>query len=191
MGRHAAPRTSNTVARRATAVSAGTFMLCLGGVAPALAATNPPPIPKPVSDAVQQVSKATGLPNPIPPSEPAPRHHRTTKQAPAATTQRSATQHVTTTPVQSRPSAAGVAVAMPTNAILTRTARLSASAPAVAAPTRITPSSSLEALPAPLTSNDAPRILLVAMATMVLGALASAHIKAAQAYVFAHGALTA
>jgi hypothetical protein len=44
----------------------------------------------------------------------------------------------------------------------------------------------MEALPAPLPINDAPRILLVAVATMVLGALAGSHIKAAQQYVFAH-----
>ena len=165
-------------------------MLCLGGVAPALAATNPPPIPQPISDAVQQVSKATGLPNPLPPSEPAPRHHRNTKPAPATTTtQRSSTQQLTTTPQRSRPSAAAVAVAMPTTSILAREAHLSRCAPAVAAPTRIAPSCWMEALPAPLPSNDAPRILLVAVATMVLGALAGGHIKAAQSYVFAHGAL--
>ena len=189
MGRHAAPRTSNSVARRATAVSAGTFMLCLGGVAPALAATNPPPLPQPITDAVQQVSQATGLPNPIPPSEGAPRHHHksTTNQTPVATKQQPTAQPVRTIAPPSHP-AAVVAIAMP-RGILTRAEAVPSSAPAVAAPVRIAQPSAMQALPAPLTSNDAPRILLVAVAMMVLGALAGGHIKAAQAYVFAHGAL--
>jgi hypothetical protein len=79
-----------------------------------------------------------------------------------------------------------VAVKMPTSAFLTRSAAPPTNSPAVAGPTRIQPSGAMEALPAPAPINDAPRILLVAIATMVLGALAGGHIKAAQRYVFAH-----
>jgi hypothetical protein len=184
MGRHAAPRTSSTLARRATAVSAGTFVLCLGGVAPALAGTTPPPIPKPISDAVQQVSNVTGLPNPLPPSEGAARHHQKPAHSTSAPTTGTPAGALSTTVSSSRHPAV-VAVEMPSSAFLTRSAALPASSPAVASPTRIQPSSAMQALPAPLPINDAPRILLVAVATMVLGALAGGHIKAAQHYVFA------
>lgn len=184
MGRHAAPRTSRSLARRATAVSAGTFVLCMGGVAPALAATNPPPIPKPISDAVQQISNETGLPNPLPPSEGATRHHRAPARQTTTPTASTPTAAVAKPVTPSRP-AAVVAARMPAG-ILTRSTGLPASSPAVATATRIQPSSVMQALPAPLTSDDTQRILLVAIATMILGALAGSHIKAAQTYVFAH-----
>jgi hypothetical protein len=187
MGRHAAPRATRSVVRRATAVSTGTLVLCLGGVAPAMAATsvgtNPPPVPKPVSDAVQQVSTMTGLPNPVPPSEPATRQHRQpTRHASQPTSHTSAARLQVT-----HPSTPRVATAtMPAMTVLTRSAALRSSVPAVAAPTRIQPSSVLQALPAPPLRDDTQRILLVAMATLILGALAGSHINAAQLYVFAH-----
>jgi len=188
MGRHAAPRASTSIARRATAVSAGTLVLCLGGFAPAFAATStatdPPPIPQPVSDTVQQISNMTGLPNPIPPSEPAAPHHRQPAHHAAQPTSRTSPGDTQST----RPSAHATvaAVTLPSTPVLTRPAALRDAVPAVAATTTIRPSSVMQALPAPPLRDDAPRVLLVAIATLILGALAGSHIKAAQLSVFAH-----
>ena len=185
MGRHAAPRTTHPAARRAAAVSAGSFLLCLAGATPALASTAPPPVPQPVSDVVQQVSNATGLPNPHPPSEGAARHHRRPAHHAAP---KPSTVSTTTQRQMARPAAHPrvVAVPMPVTKLETRPIQLSANeSPAVAAETPTHSSSALQALPAPFSRDDTPRILLVAIATMILGGLASGHIKAAQTFVFA------
>jgi hypothetical protein len=64
MGKHAQSRQPSR-ARRAAVVSTGTLLLCLGTAAPAFADIGPVPVPEPVGDAVEQVSDATGLPNPL------------------------------------------------------------------------------------------------------------------------------
>lgn len=190
MGRHAAPRRTSSPVRRATAVSAGTLVLCLGGFAPGVAAAaDPPPVPKPVSDLVQQVSNTTGTPNPIPPSGGAVREHRAPHRSTSTAASTKPARHVSlsrTSPTLSPP------LTMPTTSLLARETALRASSlhapvlPAVTTPAAVQPSSALQALPAPAQRDDAPRILLVAIATLILGGLASGHIKAAQAFVFAH-----
>ena len=200
MGKHAAPRTSplrSRTAQRAAAVSAGTFMLCLGAAAPALAAAGPtptPPIPQPVQDVVQVVSHATGLPNPI--ADPAKATHKHRHHQGAQTTKpQLPVTHQTQT---ARPVQHHQAVARPTNAPTsfavpalrswqtTRTEALTGRAPAMAhtpTVTRIVQAARENVLPA-LTSGSASedtlRILVVALAMTIVGGLASGHIKAAQ-----------
>lgn len=186
MGRHAAPRRTSSPVKRASAVSAGTLVLCLGGFAPGIAAAaDPPPVPQPVSDLVQQVSNTTGIPNPIPPSEGATRHHRTSNHtAPTTTTQQPSGHQSLARPATPR---VVVPVSVPMMPLASRIAALrNADSPAIASPAVIRPASALQALPAPTPGNDATRILLVAIATLILGGLASGHIKAAQEFVFTH-----
>jgi hypothetical protein len=64
MGKHAQSRQPSR-ARRAAVVSTGTLLLCLGTAAPAFADLGPVPVPEPIGDAADQVSEATGLPNPL------------------------------------------------------------------------------------------------------------------------------
>ena len=198
MGKHAAPRKplfSRPAAQRATAVSLGTFVLCLGAAAPAFAVTTPtpPPVPKPLSDAVQQVSDTAGVPNPIAPdSTSTPKHHRSGKhsqkpQAPASHTR-------TTTPTSKPATHTVVPAYTPSlmtlaslhNPRATRTADLAGQAPSMAGtPTiqRIAPTAahhSLINLPGTPAQQDTERILLVAAATLLLGGLASGHLRAAQ-----------
>lgn len=197
MGKHAAPRKplfSRPAAQRATAVSLGTFVLCLGAAAPAFAMTGtptPPPVPKPLSDAVQQISDATGLPNPIGESTGPKHHHHASKpaskpQAPASDTRtgtpsgKSATH--TVVPAYS-PNLMTLAALH--NPRATRAAGLSGQAPSMAGGqnvTRIAPAAAraLINLPGTPAQQDTERILLVAAATLMLGGLASGHLKAAQ-----------
>ena len=199
MGKHAAPRKpllSRPAAKRATAVSLGTFVLCLGAAAPALATTTtpaPPPLPKPISDAVQQVSKVTGLPNPIAPDSSTPSHnHRNgthKSKKPTATTPTTTVSRTSkpATHATVRPYAPGTfsltALSTPQG---TRTAALSGRQPSMAGSptvTRIAPAAEHRALinlPGTPAQQDTERILLVAAATLLLGGLASGHLKAAQ-----------
>ena len=198
MGKHAAPRKplfSRPAAQRATAVSLGTFVLCLGAAAPAVATTvtpTPPPIPQPLADAVQQVSDTVGVPNPIAPDSTAtPKHERVvnhTKKRPAPATQ---TRTVTRTskPAKHTPAPAYtpnlLTLAALHNPAATRTAELAGQAPSMAGPAvqRIAPTAAhhpLINLPGTPAQQDTERILLVAAATLMLGGLASGHLKAAQ-----------
>jgi hypothetical protein len=198
MGKHAAPRKplfSRPAAQRATAVSLGTFVLCLGAAAPAVATTitpTPPPLPQPLSDAIQQVSDTSGLPNPIASdSTTTPKHrhsgkHNKKHQAPATPT-----STVTRT---SKPATHTVVPAYGPNPLTlvalhnareTRAANLAGQEPSMAgtpAVQRIAPAAarSLINLPGTPAQQDTERILLVAAATLLLGGLASGHLKAAQ-----------
>lgn len=185
MGRHAAPRTPlwagdgrTSTVQRAAAVSTGTLLLCLTA-APAMASSAPPPVPKPVNDLVQQVSNATGIPNPLAPPAGVRRHHHTTShRAPAS--------HPTTVASHSSGSTVAVGAALPAVAAVTVHHRGGAAhrhrtpIPS-AAVTRsdVVPATALAPLP-PVPPQDAARILAVAMATLLLGGLAGGHLKAAQ-----------
>src|SRR3954452_15907236 len=96
MGKHAAPRPTRQIHRVGT-VSAATVVLCLGAGGTALASTGPspvpsldapvagltpPPVPKPVADAVQKVSDVAGIADPLASGTSAqPRHkHRHARQ---------------------------------------------------------------------------------------------------------------
>jgi len=203
MGKHAAPATPTSHTRavqRATAVAAGTFVLCLGAAAPAMATTglpNPPlpiPIPQPIVDTVQTVSDATGLPNPLAPDSVTPKaHHR---HAATHTTKTGVTLHDTTRTHRSTPTAhTPTGVALPQAAPVSfmrlqtaptyRTAPLAGRIPAMASQTPVTriapaagsrPLASLPAVP----HQDTARILLLAVAVMLVGGLTSGHLKAIQ-----------
>jgi hypothetical protein len=210
MGKHAAPRKpllrSQTV-QRAAAVSTGTLVLCLGAAAPALAATSPSPsptvagvedpipVPKPVATVVEQVSDATGLPDPLTTDDGAkPHHHRgpaTTKPhvtlGHAQQTQPTQDRHrkspaaytVSSYPVGGLRSMPGAAM----TAVDGRAPNVASTAPT----TRIVQSAGsqlLPGLPTMTADQDTARILLVALAMMLLGGLSSGHIKAAQQRVF-------
>lgn len=199
MGKHAAPRKpllSRPATQRVTAVSLGTFVLCLGAAAPAFAATStpaPPPIPKPLSDAVQQISEATGLPNPVAPDATSkPSHHRTGKHTSKASTP---VTHTGTTTRTSKPATRPVAPAYVPSTFAfatlhnpqgTRMAALDSREPSMADTphvTRIAPAAAHHALinlPGSPAQQDTERILLVAAATLLLGGLASGHLRAAQ-----------
>jgi hypothetical protein len=200
MGKHAAPRTSPLGSRsvqRAAAISAGTFVLCLGAAAPALATTGfptPPPVPQPVGDAVQQVSDTLGIPNPLGDSSAAkPHHHRPAAHAKKPSL---ALAHQTQTPVQPQHSApTRHAAVMPASYSLgglravpsTRMATLAGRVPTVASHqkvTRIAPaaagSNQIGSIPMLPPTQDTGRILLVAVAVMFLGGLTSGHMKIAQ-----------
>jgi hypothetical protein len=197
MGKHAAPRKpllGRPAAKRATAVSVGTFVLCLGAAAPAFAATStptPPPVPQPISDTVQQVSDTLGVPDPLADdSTSAPKHHRTSKPTSKAQAQAAHTRTVSRTGTPAK----HPAVAAPTMFALAalhnprsfRTEALSGRQPAMAdnnAVTRIAPAAANRALihlPGTPAQQDTERILLVAAATLLLGGLSSGHLKAAQ-----------
>lgn len=197
MGRHAAPRKpllSRPAAKRATAVSVGTFVLCLGAAAPAVAATvaPAPPLPQPISDAVQTVSDVTGLPNPITAdSATTPKHdstrNHTSKPTSPAVHPRTVTR---TSKPATHPAAPAYTPSLMTLAALhnprtTRTADVSGQQPSIAGSqpvTRIAPaaSRSMINLPGTPAQQDTERILLVAAATLLLGGLTSGHLKAAQ-----------
>lgn len=197
MGKHAAPRTSpfrGRTAQRAAAVSAGTVVLCLGAAAPAIAVTGvptPPPIPQPVSDTVQQVSDVTGLPNPLAgTSTTKPHHHRqpdTTKpRLPLGhRTQSTAPTHhaAPATPAQVTPASYSLAGLRgePTMQTAAGDGRL----PTVAAQNPVThiaqaAAQQLGSIPMVPPTQDTARILVVALAVMILGGLTSGHLKAAQ-----------
>ena len=169
-------------------------MLCLGAAAPAIATTGvpaPPPIPQPVSDAVQQVSDTTGLPNPLPStSTTKPHHHRqpdTTKPRltlghrtppPAATHHSAPVRHPHYTPASY--SLAGLR-GEPT----VRTSSVDGRVPTVASSNPVTQiaqdaAQQLGSIPMVPPTEDTARILVVALAVMVLGGLTSGHLKAAQ-----------
>lgn len=197
MGRHAAPRKpllSRPAAQRAAAVSLGTFVLCLGAAAPAVATTvtPAPPLPQPISDAAQAVSDLTGLPNPIAPdSAGTPKHESTRNHTSKPTSPATHTRTVTRTgKPATHPAVPAYTPSLMTLAALhnpraTRTADFSGQAPSVAGSqpvTRIAPaaSRSLINLPGTPAQQDTERMLLVAAATLLLGGLTSGHLKAAQ-----------
>lgn len=206
MGKHAKPRVSvmhGRTAQRAAAVSAGTFVLCLGAAAPALASTGSPtpplpiPLPQPVTDTVQQLSDATGLPNPLADTTTttATTHHRhKTARATSKPTQPASTPPTRTNRPGSSVRHSAAPVAAPTSFTLgglrsdpaTSIAPVTGRAPAMAhqpVVQRIVQeagSSPLAGIPGEAPHQDTARILLVALATMILGGLTSGHIKAAQ-----------
>jgi hypothetical protein len=204
MGKHAAPRTpliSGRAAKRATAVSLGTFVLCLSAAAPAFATTTtptPPPVPQPIADVVQQVTDATGLPDPLAPDTTTkPHHHRTgshTSKPPAPASHPSTASRPSRPATQAAvPAYAPTAFALATlhHSPATRTAALAGRSPAMAGSptvTRIAPVAeprALDGLPGSPAEQNTERILLVAVATVLLGGLASGHLKAAQGRMLA------
>jgi len=192
MASHKAPGTSDGGHRvqRAAAVCTGTAVLGLGVLtfgpaSPAFATTDPPPLPQPVTDLVQQVSHLTGLPNPLDAMAPAatprlnPKH-----QQPTATPRK---VHHVAAPARTtvhRPTP--IPMARVVTLSVTRGALRAAAVPAVAAPQVVRPASALTPLPALPQRDDTARILFVVIATILLGGLAGGHIKAAQEFVFAH-----
>lgn len=196
MGKHAAPRKplfSRPAVQRASAVSLGTFVLCLGAAAPAFAATStptPPPLPQPISDAVQTVSDIAGVPNPLAAPDKAPKHHRanhhkSTPKAPATQTHTVTRTSKPATHATTPAAPSTFALASWHNPRSTRTAILDVRQPSMAQPnvTRIAPAAAHRALinlPGTPAQQDTERILLVAAATLLLGGLASGHLKAAQ-----------
>jgi hypothetical protein len=205
MGKHAAPRTPllrSRAAQRTVAVSAGTFVLCLGAAAPALATTSlptPPPLPQPIVDTVQKVSDITGVSNPLATAKPKAHHHRSgdkhdTTQPRLSVTDPSKTgtsghrKTAAATPAYTIPAmAVGGLRAMPT----VRTASIDGRAPSMAGQptvTRIVQTAgqqALGAIPNLPPTQDTARILAVALAMTVLGGLTSGHIKAAQSRTIA------
>jgi hypothetical protein len=202
MGKHAAPRTSplrGRAAQRAVAVSAGTFVLCLGAAAPAVATSGlptPPPLPQPIVDTVQKVSDIAGVTNPIAPAKtPKARHHH--KRDAKQTAEQPLVQHATKPPA-AKAKPATTAYQVPTYPIgglraapATRTAQIADRAPAMAsAPTtthiiQTAGERMLGQIPGLPPTQDTSRILLVAMAMTIVGALSSGHIKAAQSRALA------
>lgn len=198
MGKHAAPRTSpfhNPAVKRATAISLGTLVLSLGAAAPAMATTtipSPPPLPQPVTDLVKQVTDATGLPNPLSSDSGTttkkPRHHSGSTQPKQSTTPSqptTKTHRTATSPSTPAYAASGYTMANLHLMRETRAGGLDGRSPAMAGQrtVRIVPvthSRSLADLPGTPAEQDTMRILLIAVATMVIGGLASGHIKAAQ-----------
>lgn len=204
MGKHAAPRTPllrSRAAQRTVAVSAGTFVLCLGAAAPAIATTGlptPPPLPQPIVDTVQKVSDIAGVTNPIATTKPKPHHHRAGNKTDTTQPKLSLTQPKTgtsghhktapTTPAYTIPAmAVGGLRAMPT----VRTASVDGRAPSMAGQptvTRIVQAAgqqALGAIPNMPPTQDTARILAVALAMTVVGGLTSGHIKAAQSRTIA------
>lgn len=206
MGKHAAPRTSplrGRTAQRAAAVSAGTFVLCLGAAAPAIATTGiptPPPLPQPIVDTVQKVSDITGVPNPVA-SDPKPKHHhhssggkdQTTKPQVPLVHHRSTGK---TTEVKGVSATRAYTVpTMPVGGLrpmpATFTAPVAGRAPAMASTpsvTRIVQAAgqrALGAMPNMPPAQDTARILAIALAMTIVGGLTSGHLKAAQSRILA------
>jgi hypothetical protein len=199
MGKHAAPRTSplrGRATQRVAAVSAGAFVLCLGAAAPALATTGvptPPPVPQPVSDAVQTVADIAGVPNPLGTGSTTtkPRHHHHGLHANNPNVSFGATTTVSrpSRPTASKPTAtyapASYSLAGLRGVPTMRVAALDGRVPTVASkqqPARIANAASIRAGAIPLVppTQDTTRILLVAVAVMALGGLTSGHLKLAQ-----------
>lgn len=212
MSQQTARTRSNHFARRAAAVSAGAFALCLAGATPALADLDPVPLPdlSPVTDAASPV---TDVVEPVVPVEetvadleqklgttdtttstPKP-HTKPVTSVVDTTTTTTPTRDARTGHKQRKPfSDPGPAAVSPTY-IPTwsgpasalpglRSSVADAAAPAVAAPA--TPEHSVISL-AGGTLKDlgdagtpAGRTLLVIISTLTIGALAGAHVKAAQ-----------
>ena len=206
MGKHAAPRKpilSSRAAQRTVAVSAGTFVLCLGAAAPAMATTalpTPPPLPQPVSDTVQKVSDIAGVPNPLASdAKPKAHHHRAGGKGDSTDPQLPLVNNTKTNTGAHRKSApATPAYVVPTMNIsglrampTTGTAAIDGRAPSMAdAPTvtRIVQAAgrqALGAIPNMPPTQDTARILAVALAMTVVGGLTSGHIKAAQSRTIA------
>lgn len=206
MGKHAAPRTPllrSRTAQRAVTVSAGTFVLCMGAAAPAIATTGlptPPPLPQPIVDTVQTVSDIAGIPNPLAPETPTKtHHHHAAKQdssKPTVTAPRETTTRTTPPKAAVKPAAPTyVAPALPVGGLraepATRTAPLDDRAPTMAkAPTitRIVQTAgerALDNIPGVPPTEDTARILAVALAMTIVGGLTSGHIKAAQSRALA------
>lgn len=197
MGRHAKPRTSllrSRTARRAGAVSAGTLVLCLGAAAPAIATTglpSPPPVPQPVSDAVQQVTTIAGVPDPIATTAPKPAHHQKPHSSKPSAGLSDPSQPTAPTRHLARPTQTAYTPVSYTlgglrGVATTGTAAMAGRLPSVATTPTVTPiapvagSSPLASLPLGPASQDTARILMVALAVLCLGGLTSGHLKAAQ-----------
>src|SRR4051794_17353558 len=193
---------------RAAGVSAGTLLLCLGAAAPAIAGTSPvpspvsdvptPPIPQPVSDTVQQVSDIVGVPNPLAAkATPSHHHHHHAKPSPVTQPTISLHHHSGTPSTASRGTThgAGTPAYVPTSyygggllrpnamqgpAVLTGRAPAIADRPTVTRIVQAAGSHAIHALPSTATPEDAARLAVLAIATMLLGGLASGHMKLAQ-----------
>ena len=205
MGKHAAPRKPilrSRAAQRTVAVSAGTFVLCLGAAAPAMATTGlptPPPLPQPVADTVQKVSDIAGVQNPVADTKPKPHHHRAGGKGDSTKPQLPLVHHDNTSTTTHRKAApATPAYTVPTMSVsglrampMTSAAAIDGRAPSMAdAPsvTRIVQAAgqqALGAIPNMPPTQDTARILAVALAMTVVGGLTSGHIKAAQSRTIA------
>ena len=159
---------SGSRARRAAAVSTGTLVLCMWGSGTAMAASSPdplpgvgsvplvtaPPVPGPVDDVVKTVTGVVGVPDPL---------------ASAPHSDRPAGHHP-------RRPLGGASSAPGSPAVTThrahRTQRPVVSPTAVSAP--------IPMLGAFARGLQDGRMLLLAVAVMVIGGLAAGHIKAAQ-----------
>lgn len=210
MGKHAARKTSQT--RRVAAVTAGTFVLCLGAASPAAAAsidptpvtdtsvtdstlTDPPPIPQPIGDVVREVSDAAGIDDPLDPTATeTTHHHKAGTGKPKVQVSRPGSDTTDTTSTKASKHRSQPAVTAPTSYDIpglramtgTQPFMTTGRTPSVAntpTVTRIAPAAgSRPLLPWPQrpSQEDTGRLLLVAIATIVLGGLASGHIKVAQ-----------
>jgi hypothetical protein len=209
MGKHAQPRQPSR-ARRAAVVSGGTLLLCLGTAAPALADIGPVPVPQPIDDTVDQLSDATGLPNPIETADDVAgdstdqttttkhskhKHHSTR----LSTTTLKAEQTNTTQrhpAKRQQPAAVTPAsytygglrgVPMTTSAPLVEAGRAPVTAGAVSGDTAVLAAGSAPTLVKPSADlldgaggQEGPRVLLIGLAAMVVGGLSAGHIKVAQ-----------
>jgi hypothetical protein len=205
MGKHAAPRKPllrSQTAQRAAAVSTGTLVLCLGAAAPALAATSPGPgiedpipVPKPIATVVQQVSDATGLPDPVTSDDGAkPHHHRGPTTSKPHVTLSDTQQAQPTRERHHKTTGANTPIAYPVGGIrtlpdadMTATDGRAPNVAGTAPTTHIVQSAGsqlLPGLPALTADQDTARILAVAIAMMLLGGLCSGHIKTAQQRIF-------
>jgi hypothetical protein len=205
MGKHAAPRTPllrSRAAQRTVAVSAGTFVLCLGAAAPAMATTDlptPPPLPEPIADTVQKVSDIAGISNPLAPdAKPKPHHHRAGAKQHSTKPQLSLTAPKTDTTKHRKAAPNTPAYVVPSLPVgglrampAVRTAPIDGRAPSMAgAPkvTRIVQAAAqppLGVIPNMPPTQDTSRILAIALAMTVVGGLTSGHIKAAQSRTIA------
>jgi hypothetical protein len=194
--------------RRAAAVSTGTLLLCLWGSGTAFAAISPaplpgtgtvpaivtPPVPSPVDHLVKKLSDAAGIADPLAPaphvagSSHAGRHQHaplTHRQTPTGTA-----RHATRSAHRAAgPAPAGTSVlalsAMPGLRTFGQSTQAlpAAVAPVVVASQPISHaanSSTLGGLMSSPNDMETGRMLVLAIATMVLGGLAASHITLAR-----------
>jgi hypothetical protein len=167
---------------------------------PPLSDVPTPPIPQPVTDAVQQVSDIVGVPNPIAPTATSSHHHHhhakpggeVTKpsislhrhSATAPSTHRRTTRYVATPTSVPSPYYYGGGLLRPNAtqgpAVMTGRAPAVADKPTVTRIVQSAGSRAIHALPSTATPEDAARLAVLAIATMLLGGLASGHLKLAQ-----------
>lgn len=153
-----------------------------------------PPLPQPVDDLVKQVSDTTGIQDPLDPTAPTGTHHKagdgkTSPQVNVSKGDRTSTSGSAPTRHHTRTTAyapSGFAVSGLRAMTGTQPTVTNGLTPAVAdtpTVTRIAPAAGshpIVAWPHRPNQEDTGRLLLVAIATLILGGLASGHIKLAQ-----------